>query len=396
MSAVIRVSKGFFDQTGLSALFILIPPNKSVISTMELNMNIKLSRTSDLSKLMDKTQDSDESSSCDGEEEHGPNSPSGSELKLVLGVLAVKRYLMDVNSKASLDNADANMSPLTDVFDITLTNGKVQFVCVLDRDQNNFVYQHRITTNSIIEVSEISAVYSEKDFVSDEFFPIIRRLNVVENVSLVDIMPKSTKHKVDVNELPWWRLVNKRVRDGLPLTTSRVYYLPLFNDEDYYGKIWNDTNDSDLIYKGSSLPKCITIDDLATYSMTLRKPYPFLLGRVATKSRLTHHGKSTDQNRKCPYIFTIELQDDSGSVAVTFWNSCCFKYFRHLKFDDLILIKKYKIKKRFGERTNTVYNTITAKDIELSVNPDNPRGEVYKVDENALQASCSVNHVPFR
>lgn len=78
-----------------------------------------------------------------------------------------------------------------------------------------------------------------------------------------------------------------------------------------------------------------------------RVRYPPLTGRVVSKSRIVHFGKSSSGSgggQGHPYFFEFLFQDDSGTVKVTVWNSAARRWYNTFGLGDVVKLTGFKIK----------------------------------------------------
>ena len=284
----------------------------------------------------------------------------------------IERYLIDNKFILQKD------SMLTmDAFDITLSLSASSRLlkCILHPTLNKFIYRNLIKVQSLIQVNKYELYFDETDLTVNNKTVILKEIEIVE-YRFNNAHPPGKDTCLLITEY----------KRNVPLSTSRQYYLPLYNDEDCYGAIWTTHLKEMKTIKKSSLVSCTTIKDLHL-NRSLNPQLLPVIGKVITKSRLSHFGKKTDSQGKYPYIFSMEIEENGWSCSVTFWNKVCLSYFRSIKVGQTVIIKNYRMKNRYGNRTNTVYEGLEAASFEISINTS--RGDVDYIDEKD-------NFIPYR
>lgn len=272
----------------------------------------------------------------------------------------------------------------TDAFDVVITDGRYKTKCLLSTSLNSLVYEHKLRKNSIVTVAECSSLIDEESL---EQAPYV----ILQGIEILDQAPENTEETQ--SEIAFCENATQNEKEELPLAASRGYYLPLWNDEDYFGAKWfSDPH----LNPSNPITNAITIFDLDSFWKALPRPFPALIGRVVSKSRLNHYGKATDEKRKYPYQAYFELEDRTGTVTVCIWSSLCVLLYNYLQVGDIVAILNYRVARKFGQRSNAVYNTSPAASIEISVNPSSPTSEVYKLGTDELGPVWKLPAVPYR
>lgn len=292
-------------------------------------------------------------------------------------VLGIYRYIVD-KSFPILD------PDFTDAFDIVITDGRYKTKCLLQTSLNSLVYARKLQKNSIVRVTECTSLIDEESL---EQAPLI----ILQIIEILDLAPDNSEETQ--NEIEFCENATQNETQELPLAASRGYYLPLWNDEDYFGAKW--FSDPQLT-PSNPITNAITVTDLDSFWKVLPCPFPALIGRIVSKSRLNHYGKAMDEKRKYPYQAYLELEDRTGTVSVCIWSSFCVLLYNYLQVGDIVAILNYRVTRKFGQRSNAVYNTSPAASIEISVNPTSPTAEVYKLANNELGPVWKLPTVPYR
>ena len=258
----------------------------------------------------------------------------------------------------------ANSMDTHDMFDLTLSTISRQLKCLLHPNLNKHIYHGRLQISSVIQVNGYDMHIDETETESKEFL-VIKSFTVLEEKGSSISSLDNSFFKTDY--------VQKN-----PLISCREYYLPFYNDEDIYGRIWNSY---------LKQMNTITLDTAITSIQNLseNKSNTQLLpvtGTVITKSKLTYFGKQTDV-KKFSMVFSIEIEHNDWTCSVSFWNRSCLNYFKNIEIGQNIVLKNYRLKCRYGNRSNTVFGLSNDAGIELSINPAKPKGEVHLLDKPA-------------
>ena len=292
-------------------------------------------------------------------------------------VLDMFRYVVD-KSFPILD------PDFTDAFDIVITDGRYKTKCLLSTSLNLLVYENKLRENSVVTITECSSLIDEESF---EQVPYV----ILQNIQILNLAPENTE--VNREEIQFCEGATPNEKQEIPLAASRGYYLPLWNDEDYFGARWFSAPD---LHPANPITDAITVHDLDMFWKVLPRPFPALIGRVVSKTRLNHYGKASDENRKYPYQAYLELEDRTGTVSVCIWSSFCVLLYNYLHVGDIIALLNYRVTRKFSQRSNAVYNTSAPTSIEISVNPTNPTAEVYKLAPTELGPGWRLPGVPYR
>lgn len=298
--------------------------------------------------------DSDLSIDSDDEQ----NGSAKKEFQVV--VEKIERYMIDEQMTVS------HVDPSTvDIFDVIVSGMSNKMKCLLHPNLNNLVYRGLIATKSFILVKDFDIHYKDTDLMPEKIM-ILKNIEVLEFQFSGNTQPNRIK-------------VLKNNRKQLPLTTSRNYYLPFYNNEDFYGTNWKEVKRHPLKKVArNDVKSAINIQDLARSGGTARNP---VCGTVIAKSKLKHFGKTNDKKGKYPYTFCMEIEQNGWTCCVSFWNNTCLSYFRRINVGDHVLVRNYRYKKRYTQRTNTVYKGEDS-NVELSINPTNPEGTIESLQED--------------
>lgn len=294
-------------------------------------------------------------------------------------VLGIYRYIID----KSFPIVDPDF---TDAFDIVITDGRFKTKCLLSPALNFLVYEHKLRKDCFVSITECNCLIDEESL---EQVPCV----ILQRIKILNSAPTNTEDQDPAEEIEFCENATAKEKQELPLAASRGYYLPLWNDEDYFGIKW--LSDPDLKLR-NPISNAITIVDLDSFWKALPRPFPALIGRIVSKTRIKHYGKSTDEKRRYPFQAYFELEDRTGTVSVCIWDFCCVLLYNYLQVGDTVAILNYRVSRKFAPRSNAVYNTSDAVKIEISVNPSNPVAEVYKIASEELGPDWKLPDVPYR
>ena len=295
-------------------------------------------------------------------------------------VLGVYRYTVDKSFPIP-------SSGLTYAFDILITDGRYKTKCLLSPTLNFLVYEYKLRETAIIAVTECRSLIDEESL---EQAPLV----ILQGIEVLNSAPATTLDRDGAStDLEFCSNSTANEKQEIPLAASRGYYLPLWNEEDYFGSIWLTNPD---LSPSKPIANAITISDLDSFWRTLPRPFPALIGTIVSKTRLNHYGKSSDDKRRYPYQFYLELEDRTATVSVCIWNSLCLLLYNYLQVGDVVAISNYRVSRRFGSRSNAVYNTSDAVMTEISLNPLNPAALVYKISPEEVVPDWRLPSVPYR
>ena len=293
-------------------------------------------------------------------------------------VLDIFRYIIDKSFPI--------VSPdFSDAFDVMITDGRFKTKCLLATALNFLVYEHKLRKGSVVSITECTSLIDEESL---EQSPCV----ILQSVEISDFVAQTNTQ--DSSEcIPFCGNATENERQDLPLLGCRGYYLPLWNDDDFFGSKWLSDPDLNL---ASPISHAITIADLDSFWKTLPRPFPALIGRIVGKARLNHYGKSSDDKRRYPYQAYVEIEDRTATISVCIWDSMCVLLFNYLQVGDVVAILNYRVSRKFAPRSNAVYPTSGAVKIEISVNPSNPVAEIYKLPPEDLGPEWKLPGVPYR
>ncbi|XP_059502949.1 RPA-related protein RADX-like [Stegostoma tigrinum] len=181
-----------------------------------------------------------------------------------------------------------------------------------------------------------------------------------------------------------------------PLRCRIKYYLPLWEESDYYGEDWiMQTHSQEFVNLEDE--QIIALKELQFNWRGRLKMAPLLV-RVMYKSRLWHYG-TAGKNIDWPYQAYFEVADSSGMMSVVLWNSLCPKFFRSLEVGTVILIQRYVVKDAFQMRTRPVsyYPDLkTYKEIDISLNPQKPAADIKIIPPKQVKPEWRLPNIKYR
>ncbi|XP_072434370.1 RPA-related protein RADX-like [Chiloscyllium punctatum] len=174
------------------------------------------------------------------------------------------------------------------------------------------------------------------------------------------------------------------------------YYLPLWEDSDYYGEEWiMQTHSQEFVNLEDE--QIITLKELQLNWRGRLKLAPLLV-RVIYKSRLRHYG-TAGKNIDWPYQAYFEVADCSGMMSMVLWNSLCPRFFRSLEVGTVIFIQQYIVKDAFQMRTRPVsyYPDLkTYKEIDISLNPQKPAADIKIIPAKQVKPEWRLPNIKYR
>ncbi|XP_057289806.1 RPA-related protein RADX-like [Hydractinia symbiolongicarpus] len=241
-----------------------------------------------------------------------------------------------------------------DAFDVTLSNESRKVKCLLHPKLNSLVYRGILNIGNVVQVKK----YEE----------LVDDTNVSVHVNIIVLTDIQILRSVFAQQ----SMLHEDESLDKPLGTSKEYYLPLYNNEDLYGSAW-DRLQKEIKVTEIGFSDLTTIKALQNKQSNSKEMLP-VFGTVIAKSKLNHY----DSKGKCkyPFNFSIEVEHDNTTCSVTFWNKACLSYFKPIQVGQNIVLKKYRLKRRYASRSNTIFGISKDSGLELSINPSNPEGEV--------------------
>ncbi|XP_073455399.1 RPA-related protein RADX isoform X1 [Aquarana catesbeiana] len=237
-------------------------------------------------------------------------------------------------------------------YDVTVYDGMVQDTWLLSPDLAHLVHGNLLRSGSRATISLCSYRYVEKRPGSG--------LVCIEEVEIGGDMEIGLSVCGEIG----------------PLCGGRKHYLPLWNNEDPYGDIWD--RDKDREHRGPvDVSKVCSLQRLEPRWRS-KMPLPPLLVRIMHKSRLRYFGKA-DKKIEYPYQAYFEVADHSGMMSMVMWNYLCPEWYNTLQTGNVVLLQQYALKNSYPNRTlPTTGNTQVKRlpNLEISLNARDPMSKI--------------------
>ncbi|KAM5145356.1 RPA-related protein RADX isoform 2-T2 [Mantella aurantiaca] len=273
-------------------------------------------------------------------------------------VLAVQRYLGEIGRCRYH-------------YDVTVYDGVVHDTWLLSPELRHLVHNKRLRCGSRVTISRCSYRYAEKTLCG----------------GLLCIEDMETGDHMDEDCLPAWGI--------LPLCGGRKHYLPLWNNDDPYGEMWD--RDKEATRTCVDVSKIWSLEKLEA-SWNSKKPLPPLLVRVMHKSRLRYFGKA-DKKIEYPYQAYFEVADYSGMMSMVMWNYLCPEWYNTLQIGNVVLLQQYALKKSYPNRTiPTTGNTQVKRlpNLEISLNAKDPIAKISVLRKEDVKPEWRLPDVKYQ
>ncbi|XP_029113154.1 RPA-related protein RADX isoform X2 [Scleropages formosus] len=190
----------------------------------------------------------------------------------------------------------------------------------------------------------------------------------------------------------------------VPLRARRSCYVPLWNEQDYSGAAWSESESGSA--RGERRERGCgsgeAPDEPREPAVTLhavrrafrrrgRAVRGALVVRVLRKSRLVFYGKA-ESSCECPYKAVLEVADRSGRAAAVLWNSLCVRWYRSLRPGLVLRLSGYRVKESYGARAA---GGPPQDDIEISLNSRNPSARICVISPPDVLAQWSLPDTPY-
>ncbi|XP_018413982.1 PREDICTED: uncharacterized protein CXorf57 homolog [Nanorana parkeri] len=287
-------------------------------------------------------------------------------LRLVIGdrqpvcVLAVQRYLGEIGRCRYY-------------YDITVYDGVVQDTWLLSPELGHLVQSKRLRCGSRVTISLCSYRYVEKKLSGG--------LVCIEEVEAGEDM-KEEKDCVPVEEI-------------VPLCGDKMHYLPLWNNDDPYGDIWD--RGKEAFRPNVDVSKVCSLQRLEPRWRS-KLSLPPLLVRIMHKSRLRYFGKA-DKKIQYPYQAYFEVADHSGMMSMVMWNFLCLEWYNTLQIGNVVLLQQYALKNSYPNRTlPTTCNTQVKRlpNLEISLNAKDPVSKISVLRKEDVKPEWRLPNVKYQ
>nr|XP_001343120.6 uncharacterized protein CXorf57 homolog [Danio rerio] len=293
---------------------------------------------------------------------------------LCLAVVSLDRYLSFQHPAAQSYS-----------YDLTLTDGRWRIKCQLADGLSRWVRTGSLRCGAGLLVSQLSLVHDETRL----HHSYVR----IDDIHSVVELPERFLSIKDVESVPLWSQDNVTWADG-PLQMSRRYYLPLWINDDPYGKVWiPNSPPPDVVIDVSRIT---LLANLEAFFPTPRPPLPILV-RILHRSRIRYYGKP-GQNIDFPFQVYCEVADQSGVMSMVVWNELCLEWFNRLTVGSVLYLQQYSLKPRYQHRSRPQIHSLslmTFHSIEICLNPRSPASVVTVIPPKSVRPQWGLPEVPY-
>lgn len=177
----------------------------------------------------------------------------------------------------------------------------------------------------------------------------------------IEHCPPPASNEIDWEKLPLADANQSRFPIYQPVSNHRACYLPLGNDIDYPDPTVIDWKRMFRWPEPLIIPASLPLN-YPTMMECIRQNRP-IVARIVRKSSVHYYGRADGGGaggERFPYSIELELCDSSRrDLSCIIWNYTALKYFPPLRCDQMIVVRKYRVKERYLSG---------GQDIELSVN----------------------------
>ncbi|XP_048400864.1 RPA-related protein RADX [Stegostoma tigrinum] len=304
-------------------------------------------------------------------------------------VVSIQRYLRDPG------NEEGSQSASSYFFDVTVTDQISQVKCHLAPALNPLVHLNCLRVGRGIHLTRCSLVHDEKRL--NRCFLQIEALELVaaECDPSLSIPSPSIEPFRSLTASQMGRDLLRTLQMETPLKDGRLHYLPLWNNNDPYGREWAGPKTPPF---PNVLLEGLGLISLQRLSMIWRAKvgFPRLLVRIMHKSRLRYYGGRAKVD--FPYQAYFEVADQSGMMPLVLWNSLCPEWYQSLHIGTVLLLHRYSVKHSYQRRTWATPcdpQIKSLRTVEICLNPRDPRAEIQIVPPQQVKAEWRLPDIKY-
>ncbi|XP_035267177.1 RPA-related protein RADX isoform X1 [Anguilla anguilla] len=313
-----------------------------------------------------------------------------------LFLLSIDRYAKDLGFGIFFPEA---IHASDNLYDATVSDGDCKLRVTIHPGLNPLVERNELRCGCQLRNVTFSHVIGLEGRNEGDECPTYRVMNLEVDVEAGFDAGLEAFCGIDIDALPWFGLEGDNRPSLLPLRAKRSSYLPMWNNQDYYGEMWKDTAPTEPIDKSSSdsgeetedLQPTVTLREVRqAFLCRSRVIKGILIVRILHKSRLFYYGKA-ESNCECPYKAVFEVADRSGQASVVLWNTLCMDWYRIVHPGSTLRLAHYRVKESYNSRTGE-----NAKDdIEISLNSRNPSADISLIPKKDVLPQWHLPHSPY-
>ncbi|KAI1898765.1 hypothetical protein AGOR_G00075740 [Albula goreensis] len=325
-----------------------------------------------------------------------PRSDSSKTCREPLFLISIERYAKDLGFAVFFPEA---IHASDSIYDATVSDGDCKLRVTIHPSLNTLVEKNELRCGCQLRNVTFSHVTGSEDRNDGDGCPTYRVVNLEVDVEASCDAGLQAFSGMDLDTLPWFGQEGDKQPSLLPLRARRGSYLPMWNNQDYYGEMWREcppidpraNSESDSCEDTEDLQPTVTLQEVRrAYLCRSRVIKGILIVRILRKSRLFYYGKA-ERNCECPYKAVLEVADKSGQATVVLWNSLCMDWYRCVHPGSILKLARYRVKESYNSRTGQKAKD----DIEISLNSRNPSADISIILETDVLPQWHLPHTPF-